>query len=86
MVRQQCHPPPIAQTCGSTRAGRPNLECLYVEYHYGNVDALKYTNGYRKKVLNRRPIIGERGSAARSDKDRYLKGALFLNTPAQRRR
>ena len=56
------------------------LECLYVEYHYGKADALAYTNGYRKKVLNRRPIIGERGTAARSDNDQYFKGALFLNT------
>jgi aminopeptidase N len=56
------------------------LECLYVEYHYGKADALKYTNGYKKKVLNRRPIIGERGTAARSDNDQYFKGALFLNT------
>jgi aminopeptidase N len=56
------------------------LECLYVEYHYGKSDGLKYANGYKKMVLNRRPIIGVRGTAARSDNDQYFKGALFLNT------
>jgi aminopeptidase N len=56
------------------------LECLYVEYHYGKADAQKYTNGYKKKVQNRRPIIGARGTAAYSDNDQYFKGALFLNT------
>jgi aminopeptidase N len=56
------------------------LECLYVEYHYGKADSLKYTNGYKKRVLNRRPIIGARGTAARPDNDQYFKGALFLNT------
>ena len=60
------------------------LECLYVEYHYGKADALKYINGYKKMVLNRRPIIGLRGTASRSDNDQYFKGALFLNTLPQR--
>src|SRR5262249_4460907 len=56
------------------------LECLYVEYHDGKSDGLKYTNGYKKRVLNRRPIIGVRGTAAFPDNDQYFKGALFLNT------
>lgn len=56
------------------------LECLYVEYHHGKADGLKYTNAYRKKVRNRQPIIGVRGTAAYPDNDQYFKGALFLNT------
>src|SRR5689334_4766189 len=56
------------------------LEGLYVEYHDGKSDGLKYVNGYKKKVLNRRPIIGVRGTAAFPDNDQYFKGALFLNT------
>jgi len=56
------------------------LECLYVEYHDGKSDGLKYINGYKKRVLNRRPIIGVRGTAAFPDNDQYFKGALFLNT------
>ncbi|MHB1556377.1 MAG: M1 family metallopeptidase [Isosphaeraceae bacterium] len=56
------------------------LECLYVEYHHGKADGLKYTNAYKKKVRNRQPIIGERGTAASPDNDQYFKGALFLNT------
>ena len=33
------------------------LECLYVEFHYGKADGLKYTNAYKSKVQNKRPII-----------------------------
>ena len=56
------------------------LECLYVEYIYGKADGLKYTNGYRAKVQNQRPIIPARGVNATPPQDQYFKGALFLNT------
>jgi aminopeptidase N len=56
------------------------LECLYVEYMYGHPDALKYVNGYKPKVRNTRPIIGNRGENASPPIDQYFKGALFLNT------
>ena len=56
------------------------LEVLYVEYTFGYEDALKYVNGYKSKVQNREPIIGERGVAATPPQDMYFKGALFLNT------
>lgn len=56
------------------------LECLYVEYMYGKADGLKYTNGYRAKVQNQRPIIAVRGVNATPPQDQYFKGALFLNT------
>ncbi len=56
------------------------LECLYVEFMYGRDDALKYTNGYKSKVQNRRPIIGTRGENVSPPQDQYFKGALFLNT------
>jgi aminopeptidase N len=56
------------------------LECLYVEYMFGRDDALKYTNGYKRMVQNRRPIIGKRGENASPPQDQYFKGALFLNT------
>ena len=56
------------------------LECLYVEYHYGKEDGLKYTNGYRSMVRNREPIIPPRGINATPPQDMYFKGALFLNT------
>jgi aminopeptidase N len=56
------------------------LECLYVEYMYGKADGLKYTNGYKPKVQNRRPIVPERGINATPPQDMYFKGALFLNT------
>ena len=56
------------------------LECLYVEYHYGRADALKYTNGYKAKVRNSTPIIARRGVNAMPQQDQYFKGALFLHT------
>lgn len=61
--------------------GVPDLESLYVEYHYGHGDGIKYVNGYKSKVRNRQPIIGERGiNYSPTTEDQYFKGALFLNT------
>jgi len=56
------------------------LECLYVEYMYGKDDGLKYTNAYKSKVRNQRPIISQRGVNAEPPQDMYFKGALFINT------
>jgi aminopeptidase N len=56
------------------------LECLYVEYMYGHDDYLKYTNGYKPKVTNQRPIVAPRGVNATPPPDQYFKGALFLHT------
>ena len=47
---------------------------------YGKADGLKYTNGYKSKVRNQRPIIPPRGVNATPPQDMYFKGALFLNT------
>lgn len=56
------------------------LECLYVEKVFGYDDAIKYTNGYKKKVRNRSAIITERGLHRSPNEDMYFKGALFLHT------
>ncbi len=56
------------------------LEALYVERLFGHDDALKYINGYKSKVRNRQPILGERGLNRTPPQDQYFKGALFLNT------
>lgn len=56
------------------------LEGLYVEYHWGKQDSLKYLNGYQPKVQNRQPILAQRGVNAYPPVDQYFKGALFLNT------
>jgi len=56
------------------------LECLYVEHVFGYEDALKYVNGYKTKVANRRPIITQRGLHREPSQDMYFKGALFLHT------
>lgn len=56
------------------------LEGLYVERLFGRDDALRYLNGYRSKVLNREPIVTQRGIHRQPGQDQYFKGALFLNT------
>src|SRR5262249_35523062 len=56
------------------------LEALYVEYHYGHDDAIKYLSGYKSKVQNRQPIIPQRGVNRTPPQDQYFKGALFINT------
>ncbi len=61
------------------------LECLYVEYMFGHPDYLKYTNGYKSKVQNRRPIIGNRGeNASPPGNDQYFQGRLVLEHAPQR--
>jgi aminopeptidase N len=56
------------------------LECLYVEFRWGKEDGLKYTNGYKTKVRNTMPIVGQRGVNREPPQDQYFKGALFINT------
>jgi aminopeptidase N len=56
------------------------LEGLYVEYHWGHADAVKYLNGLKPKIENRVPIVAERGVNATPPEDQYFKGALMLNT------
>jgi aminopeptidase N len=56
------------------------LEALFVEFHYGKADALKYISGLIPKVRNRVPIVGERGIAADPPQDQYFKGALMIAT------
>ncbi len=56
------------------------LECMYVEHVFGYDDALKYTNAYKRKIRNRRPIITQRGIHQTPPQDMYFKGALFLHT------
>jgi len=56
------------------------LEALYVERVFGHDDALKYVNGYKARVRNQRPIVGEPGINRVPPQDMYFKGALFLHT------
>ncbi|SNS38178.1 Peptidase family M1 [Granulicella rosea] len=56
------------------------IESLYVEYHYGKPDAMKYITGWRAKVKNREPIVTERGVEATPPQDMYFKGALMIAT------
>jgi aminopeptidase N len=55
-------------------------ECVYVEALFGREDALKYTNGYKAKVRNQRPIITLPETNQTPGQDQYFKGALFLHT------
>jgi aminopeptidase N len=56
------------------------LEAMYVEHVFGYNDALKYVNGYKRRVQNRTPIITPRGIHRTPPQDMYFKGALFLHT------
>ncbi|HTV05701.1 MAG TPA: M1 family metallopeptidase [Acidobacteriaceae bacterium] len=56
------------------------LEGLYVEYHWGHADAIRYLNGLKPKIENRVPIVAERGVNATPPEDQYFKGALMMNT------
>jgi len=56
------------------------LETLFVEFQYGRADGLKYTSGLIPHVLNRTPIITERGVNGDPPQDQYFKGALMLAT------
>jgi aminopeptidase N len=56
------------------------LEGLYVEYHWGHDDAVRYLNGLKPKIENHEPIVAERGVNATPPEDQYFKGALMLNT------
>ena len=56
------------------------LEGVYVEALFGYDDALKYVNGYKKKVGNREPVITQRGIHRTPNQDMYFKCALFLHT------
>ncbi|QHN04371.1 M1 family metallopeptidase [Granulicella sp. WH15] len=56
------------------------LESLYVEFHYGKPDALKYLGGLVPKVRNRTPIITEPGTNQEPPQDQYFKAALMIAT------
>lgn len=56
------------------------LEGLYVEYRWGKEDAIRYLNGLKPKIKNRRPIVAERGVNVEPTEDQYFKGALMINT------
>jgi aminopeptidase N len=56
------------------------IEGLYVEYHWGKEEGLRYVNGYKAKVQNQRPIIPPHNTNAEPPQDQYFKGALMLNT------
>jgi aminopeptidase N len=56
------------------------LETLYVEFHYGKEDALKYTSGLLPHVRNRAPIITERGVNQDPPQDMYFKAALMIHS------
>jgi aminopeptidase N len=56
------------------------LEVLYVEFHWGRDDSIKYVNGMKGRIGNRRPVILPRGINATPPQDMYFKGALFLHT------
>jgi aminopeptidase N len=56
------------------------LESLYVEYRWGKEAGIQYNNGYRPKIQNKLPIVGERGINGNAPVDQYFKGTQMLAT------
>jgi len=56
------------------------MEALYVEQLFGHDAAIRYINGLKGKVLNKEPIITQRGIHRQPQQDMYFKAGLFLNT------
>jgi aminopeptidase N len=56
------------------------LETLYVEYHWGKEEGIRYLNQGKNGVRNSQPVVSERGVYSTPPGDQYKKGALFLNT------
>ena len=78
--------PPTSPTCGSTKAGRTYLECLYVEYTFGHDDCAEI----HERLQDARCRTASRSSPQRGihrepPQDMYFKGALFLQHAPQRR-
>lgn len=55
-------------------------EALYVECMHGADTALKYANGWKFRVSNDGPVIGNYGVNNEGSGDMYYKGALLLHT------
>jgi len=55
-------------------------EAVYVEDQFGYDNAIKYLNGYKSKVENKFPMIGQPSVAHWPTSDIYFKGTLFINT------
>ncbi len=63
------------------------MEGLYVEYLYGKTDAIRYLNGLKKKVGNKKAILVSdsdgktiHGVNQQPTQDMYFKGALMIHT------
>ncbi|MCP4771327.1 MAG: M1 family metallopeptidase [Planctomycetes bacterium] len=55
-------------------------ESLYVEYHFSKEEADNYTIGTRRRVANRKPIIGKYDLNHEGAGDMYQKGSNILHT------
>lgn len=55
-------------------------ETVFVECRFGYEKAMRYVNGQKANVENRKKIIGEYGVNNEGSGDMYFKGSLMLNT------
>lgn len=55
-------------------------ESLFLEYYYGKKAASQYIIGLRKRIENKRALIGNYGVHDNTPEDIYWKGANILNT------
>lgn len=54
-------------------------EALYIDYHFGKKASQEYVHGQRMEIANDKPVQGPYGVNRSGSKDKYFKGAVFLN-------
>ncbi len=54
-------------------------ETLFIDYYYGNEAGNEYTQGLRKNILNKLPVIGPYGVHKEGSEDMYYKGSNLLH-------
>ena len=58
-------------------------EVIYLDYHFGTQAGNEYLIGYREKVKNDKPIIGQYKVNNHGSNDMYIKGAAMIHTLRQ---
>ncbi len=58
-------------------------EVIYLDYHFGTQAGNEYLIGYREKVQNDKPIIGQYLVNNHGSNDMYIKGAAMIHTLRQ---
>jgi aminopeptidase N len=58
-------------------------ESLFIEFHFGQEDAYRYSRGLRSNIENKMPVVGPYDVNQEGSKDMYYKGHNMLHTIRQ---